>query len=168
MSTFNSTRGLNVSQFLRDLQTNPTPDASADDFIMDDDLSMFTNTHFFDLETGQNTDFQPQPVKPDVVEKAKTDEASPPQQQVTGEFGELDVNFIAGDFNFPEFGNSYSSPTIQHFPDNLNNLHPGAQPVYPAIQPPQPPNYGQQQAPRAGEKRKAENVSPSASRSSLA
>ncbi len=60
--TYNGRRGPNISQFLRELHENPSL-AESDDpaFTMDDqDLSMFTNTEFFDLETGQNTDFQPQ------------------------------------------------------------------------------------------------------------
>lgn len=33
---------------------------------MEDDLALFTNTQFFDFDSGQNTDFQAQPVKIDV------------------------------------------------------------------------------------------------------
>lgn len=58
---FNGRRGPNISQFLRELHENPTLVENDPAFSMDDqDLSMFTNTEFFDLETGQNTDFQPQ------------------------------------------------------------------------------------------------------------
>lgn len=62
---FNGRRGPNISQFLRELHENPTLVENDPAFSMDDqDLSMFTNTEFFDLETGQNTDFQPQPQPP--------------------------------------------------------------------------------------------------------
>ncbi|TPX09984.1 uncharacterized protein E0L32_008831 [Thyridium curvatum] len=154
-------RDINVSQFLRDLQNQ---DASPENLeSMDDDLSMFTNTHFYDYDTGLNTDFQAHPIKPETVDpkKSKADEAAPAQPAV-GDFASLDVdNFLHGDFNFPEFGNTYSSPTIQQFPDNLNlHAHPSSQPVYPAVQHPQPaqqqPGYAPQVAPRAGEKRKAD------------
>lgn len=35
---------------------------------MDDDLAMFTNTQFFDFDSGQNTDYNAPPVKPDTAE----------------------------------------------------------------------------------------------------
>jgi hypothetical protein len=65
MSTaFNGRRGPNVSQYLREMTTIKAQDAPAEDsFNIDDDLSLFTNSQFFDFDSGQNTDFQGQPVK---------------------------------------------------------------------------------------------------------
>ena len=71
--TYNGRRGPNISQFLRELQENPTLVENDAAFSMDDtDLSMFTNTEFFDLETGQNTDFQPQQHPPKPVSESNT------------------------------------------------------------------------------------------------
>ncbi|TQS33274.1 hypothetical protein Golomagni_06388, partial [Golovinomyces magnicellulatus] len=36
-----------------------------ENFNIDADLALFTNTQFFDFDSGQNTDFQAQPVKPE-------------------------------------------------------------------------------------------------------
>jgi hypothetical protein len=63
-----------VSQYLRELHTIPEQDsAAAESFNMDDDLAMFTNTQFFDYDSGQNTDYNAPPVKPETTEV-------PPQQ----------------------------------------------------------------------------------------
>ena len=69
MSTYNGRSGPNVSQYLRELNTISPQDTTGDDsFNMEENLSFFTNTQFFDLDSGQNTDFQaPPPVKPDAV-----------------------------------------------------------------------------------------------------
>lgn len=71
MSTYNGRRGPNVSQYLRDLNTiSPQDTTGADDnsnfnYGGGDDLTLFTNTEFFDFDSGQNMDFQAQPVKND-------------------------------------------------------------------------------------------------------
>ena len=68
MSNYNGRRGPNVSQYLRDLNTiSPQDTTGEENFNMEDELSFFTNTQFFDLDSGQNTDFQAPPVKPDPV-----------------------------------------------------------------------------------------------------
>lgn len=69
MSTYNGRRGPNVSQYLRNLNAISPQDTTANDesFNVDDQLSFFTNTEFFDLDSGQNTDFQAPPSKPDAV-----------------------------------------------------------------------------------------------------
>ena len=68
-----------------------------------------------------------------------------------------------GEFNFPEYANSsYASPTIAGFPDNLQNLQPipaGHPGVYQGVHPQQ--NGYLPQGPRpAGDKRKADVLSP--------
>ena len=57
-----------MSQYLRDLNTISPQDSTGDEnFNMEDELAFFTNTQFFDLDSGRNTDFQAPPVKPDPV-----------------------------------------------------------------------------------------------------
>lgn len=66
MSTYNGRHGPNVSQYLRDLNIISPQDTTADDnFSIEDDLALFTNTQFFDFDSGQNLDYQAQPVKPE-------------------------------------------------------------------------------------------------------
>lgn len=66
MSTYNGRHGPNVSQYLRELDTISPQDATGEEtFNMEADLALFTNTQFFDFDSGQNTDFQAQPVKPE-------------------------------------------------------------------------------------------------------
>lgn len=68
MSTYNGRRGPNVSQFLREL-TIPAQEQSAEDtFNFEDDLALFTNTQFFDFDSGQNMDYQKGPIKPEPAE----------------------------------------------------------------------------------------------------
>jgi hypothetical protein len=102
MSNYNGRRGPNVSQYIRDLNTISPQDAPArEGFNMEEDLSLFTNTQFFDFDSGQNTDFQAQPVKVDG--KASSNAAHPASatsEEVTpasviGDMPNLD--FIAGD-----------------------------------------------------------------------
>ena len=61
---------VHVSQYLRNLNAVSPHDTTADDgFNIEDDqddLALFTNTQFFDFDSGQNMDYQAQPIKPDV------------------------------------------------------------------------------------------------------
>jgi hypothetical protein len=64
MSTYNGRRAPNVSHLLQDLNTVNAHDAATEEnFNMEDDLELFTNTQFYDFDSGQQTDFQAQPVK---------------------------------------------------------------------------------------------------------
>lgn len=89
-------RGPNISQFLRELHENPSVLDDSFPAIDDQDLSMFTNTEFYDLETGQNTDFQPQPSQPSksTTESGSTSEVVTPVSEDTAaaitEFNNLD------------------------------------------------------------------------------
>lgn len=69
-------RGPNVSHFLRDLNTLPTDKSLEAEFTFEDDLAMFTNTQFFDFDSGQNTDYQAHPIKSE-VETAPSSAVSP-------------------------------------------------------------------------------------------
>lgn len=85
MSTYGGRRGPNVSQYIRHLNTIPT-ETVADDSFFDEDIATFTNTQFYDFESGQTTDFQPPPAKPDAeqVSRATADDTSPVVGDLTG------------------------------------------------------------------------------------
>jgi hypothetical protein len=59
--TYNGRRGPNVSEYIAQLNAIPSAQElqSSDDFNLDDDLAMFTNTQFFDFDLGQDADLQP-------------------------------------------------------------------------------------------------------------
>jgi hypothetical protein len=93
--SYNSRRGVNVSQYLRDLKVQePAVEAT---FITDEDLrkelALFTNTQFFDFETGQNTDLQAPPVKPETTQPAASDVTT--TDPIIGDFS-TDFDFISG------------------------------------------------------------------------
>jgi hypothetical protein len=81
-------RGVNVSQYLRNL--NVQEPAVEETLITDDDLArdlaLFTNTQFFDFETGQNTDYQAQPPKPESVTGPVSAEDVTPTDNLLGDF----------------------------------------------------------------------------------
>jgi hypothetical protein len=98
MSNYNGRRGPNVSQYLRDLNAiNRQEPAPEEPFTMEEDLALFTNTQFFDFETGQNTDYQAQPVKADAEtsQSASPSEDMTPAQSVMGELSGLE--FMPGE-----------------------------------------------------------------------
>ncbi|CAM1503952.1 Fc.00g015430.m01.CDS01 [Cosmosporella sp. VM-42] len=98
MSTYNGRRGPNVSQYLRDLNAVNPQEPAEENYNMDEDLSVFTNTQFFDFETGQTNDYQAQPVKVDVETppSATTSNDLTPAQSVIGDLTNLD--FMQGEF----------------------------------------------------------------------
>jgi hypothetical protein len=58
-------RPVNMS-YLQGLNTVDN-DANTDDtFSIENNLALFTNTQFFDIDAGHNTDFQAKPLKADV------------------------------------------------------------------------------------------------------
>ncbi|ODA82162.1 hypothetical protein RJ55_00668 [Drechmeria coniospora] len=139
MSTFNGRHGPNVSQYLRDLNTiNPQDAVREETFTMEDDLALFTNTQFFDFDSGQNLDFQAQPVKADTKSVARhnsstADDVMTASPSVMGDISNLD--FMSGDFSFSDFsGGAFAAPSLNSFAD-------GAQ----AFQPLQPIQQQQQQ-----------------------
>ncbi|TWU78769.1 hypothetical protein ED733_006862 [Metarhizium rileyi] len=158
MSTYNGRHGPNVSQYLRDLNTISPQDTTApaeDVFNMEDDLALFTNTQFFDFDSGQNTDFQAQPVKVDV--EATTQNGSTTSGDVTPAQTTLsdmpNLDFMSGDFNFTDFNNGYAAaPHMNTFPDSAQGFQP-LQPNHQVQIPHQQPQFRQGNA-RAGDKRK--------------
>jgi len=63
MAGYRGQRGPNVSEFIANLNTIPSAQDVAgqgpDNFNLDDDLAMFTNTQFFDFDLGQDADLKP-------------------------------------------------------------------------------------------------------------
>lgn len=119
---YSSRRG--PSPFLHKLNVQ---EQSMDEFVTDEemarDLAMFTNTQFYDYDSGQKTDFQAPPVKPDAIEPQSTTTDVTPSDTIMDDFSNMD--FLAGDFNFGGFDTTYTSPTISGFPENhLANLQP--------------------------------------------
>ncbi|GAB0135503.1 hypothetical protein EsDP_00003839 [Epichloe bromicola] len=165
MSTYNGRHGPNVSAYLRDLNTispqDTTAAAAEDGFNMEDDLALFTNTQFFDFDSGQNTDFQAQPVKIDVETAARQNSIASgdvtPAQTTIGDIPSLD--FMSSDFNFTDFNNTYVAPPMNGFQDVAQGFHPPLQPSHAQVQiPHQQPQFRQGHA-RAGDKRKSEAMS---------
>jgi len=102
-------RGVNVSQYLRNL--NVQEPLEEESFVNEDDLALFTNTQFFDYETGQNTDYQAAPVKPDAAPLTVTTDDSAPADPLLAtdfsaslEFGEHSFHFHYSLFGWRPFG----------------------------------------------------------------
>ena len=78
MASYGAGRGVNVSQYLRNLnvQEPVVEESPITDEDLAKDLALFTNTQFFDFETGQHTDYQAPPVKPDVT-RSPTENGTP-------------------------------------------------------------------------------------------
>lgn len=111
---YNAQRGPNVSEFIANLNTIPSAQEIAgqgqEDFNLENELAMFTNTQFFDFDLGQDTDLQPES-----FDFAKRERVMQP-----GEFAFPDFNSFApsdiynGDVAHPPSGGyagSISSPT---------------------------------------------------------
>lgn len=59
--TYNGRRGPNVSEYIANLNAIPSAQdlqSAQDNFNLDDELAMFTNTQFFDFDLGQDADLQ--------------------------------------------------------------------------------------------------------------
>lgn len=174
MSNFNGRRGPNVSQYLRDLNAiNRQENAQDEPFNMEEDLALFTNTQFFDFETGQNTDYQAHPTKIDleVSQSTSPSDDMTPAPSVVGDIATNNFDFIQGDFNFPDFTSAYPSTPLNGFADGAQNFPP-IQPSAPAGYQPvpqqqQPPHFAQQPAPQASTEKHDSEMSPGAGRGSL-
>ncbi|KAK1778431.1 hypothetical protein QBC45DRAFT_162267 [Copromyces sp. CBS 386.78] len=137
---------INFTSYLRNLNVQ---EPQAEEFVApnDEELALFTNTNFFDYETGQNTDYQAPPVKPDAavvaptpVESSATSPDMPTDAFMTDFLSGLDqgLEFAApaADFNFGDFTTTYASPTIPAYPDTLGQLQPiqpNPQATYPPV-----------------------------------
>lgn len=141
----NGRRGPNVSHFLRDLNTVADRPLDEPEFTFEDDLAMFTNTQFFDYETGQNTDYQAHPIKHE-MDSAPSSAVSPTAAELTSpavnDMANLD--FMSGEFNFGDF-NGYHGSGVPPFHEGLGNLQP-LQPNPQAHYAPAVPQSAQQNA----------------------
>ena len=80
-----STGRVNVSQYLRNLNVQgPSVEENFTDEDLEKDLALFTNTQFFDFETGQHTDYQAPPTKPETT-RSPTDDVTP-AESIMGDF----------------------------------------------------------------------------------
>ncbi|KAM3072564.1 hypothetical protein ACMFMG_009358 [Clarireedia jacksonii] len=147
--TYNGKRGPNVSEYIANLNAIPTPqdiqNSSQENFNIDDDLAMFTNTQFFDFDLGQNTDLQ----APNFDAESHID-------------ADLkDMNFdIPGDFTFPDFNSFSQAPSYENDGGISRAIHPiqTAHPIYPSSSAAASPTSALV-SPQVGEKRKAESLS---------
>ncbi|KAG8669136.1 hypothetical protein FPOAC2_08452 [Fusarium poae] len=169
MSNFNGRRGPNVSQYLRDLNAiNRQENAHDEPFNMEEDLALFTNTQFFDFETGQNTDYQAHPAKVDMEASQSTSpsDGMTPAPSVVGDIAAGNFDFMQGDFSFPDFAGPYPSTPMTAFADGAQNfapLQPSAPANYqPVTQQQQAPQFAQPAAPQPSlEKRNSESAGSS-------
>ncbi|KAI1388588.1 uncharacterized protein F4822DRAFT_403263 [Hypoxylon trugodes] len=155
---YSSRRGqaVNVSQLLQDLNRVPEPPAVSEENLrsLDDELAMFTNTHFMDWDANESQQQQQQRQQSSNVDTqtttSPTDEGSM-AEDLTGFDFNLPNN-LQGDFNGFDF--HYPTSNVSAFPDNLGNL----QPIQPS---PNFPSNGSPQSaygpsiPQSGEKRKS-------------
>ena len=62
MSGYSARRAPNVSQYIADLNTIPSPQESVthqDGYGVEEDLSLFTSAEFFDFDLGENLEESP-------------------------------------------------------------------------------------------------------------
>ncbi|KFA63740.1 hypothetical protein S40285_02008 [Stachybotrys chlorohalonatus IBT 40285] len=168
MSNYNARRG-QVSQFIRDLNALNRPETHGDDtFSIENDLALFTNTQFFDFDSGQNTDFQAEPVKGGEVEahSAAVSEVAGPTVMTGSEMPNME--FMSGDFsNFPhhDFTSPYPPPSLSAFTDGAQAyqpLQPNHGSMYGGPMGPQQPPFPQDGA-RGIDKRKSDGSTSSRS-----
>ncbi|KAL6891585.1 basic-leucine zipper transcription factor-like protein [Trichoderma longibrachiatum] len=160
MSNYNGRHGPNVSQYLRDLNTISPGDTTGleEPYVVEDDLAIFTNTQFFDIDSGRNTDFQAQaqPVKTEgkALHSGTASEDVSAAASVIGEMPNLD---FMSDFTFQDFNNNtYAAPHMNNFPEQaFQPLQPNHGHV------PVPPHHARYHpaTPQVGDKRKSESMS---------
>ncbi|KAK2064561.1 basic region leucine zipper [Colletotrichum caudatum] len=126
MSPYTSTgggRAPNVSRYLRDLNTVKEPPAAEENFTFEEDLAIFTNTQFFDYDSGQHTDYQAPAKKPETVEPQVPSSAV--TEELTSPIGDFNVDFsMSGEFNFHDFTNPYPASGVPSFAEGLGSLQP--------------------------------------------
>ena len=102
MAIYNGQRGPNVSEFMATLNAIPPAQDVAsqnqDNFNLDEELAMFTNTQFFDFDLGQDADLQSANfdfnAQPGVTPTAATNDTK-------------SIDFIQGRFSTFVFSNLY-------------------------------------------------------------
>lgn len=145
-------RGPNVAEFIANLNAIPTAQdlAAQQDFSFDDDLAMFTNTTFFDFDLGQDADLQPAALGFD------GQRGSVNQSTHTHDMAKSNMDFLQGDFAFPDFSSfSQQQHGDVYAPNGLPVDPNGQQPLYPASNDSSSPTSGLTSPPN-GEKRKSD------------
>ncbi|KAL2157836.1 hypothetical protein VTH06DRAFT_5105 [Thermothelomyces fergusii] len=165
---------INVSQYLRNLNVQaPVVEETFTDEDLEKDLALFTNTQFFDFETGQHTDYQAPPPKPTIVQSPTEDVT--PTESIMGDYPASYDFPLSGDFTFGDYSSTtFNSPTVPAFPETLGNHLQPIQPNPHATYPGQVPHHQHHQQPSGyvapspagaaivgpgGQKRKAEAIS---------
>jgi len=144
---YHGRRGPNVSEYIANLNTIPSAQEmnTQDNFNVEDDLAMFTNTHFFDFDTG-NPDLQGDDIGFDGLGG----------QSVASENLDLKpIDFLNGDFAYSDF--NFTSPT-QPF-ESVPPVPTPIQTSFPPTSTSSSPPSGLL-SPQVGEKRKATVTSP--------
>jgi len=151
MASFNGHRTPNVSEFIQNLNAIPSQQEMAnqnqENFNLDDDLAMFTNTQFFDFDLGQDADLQPSNFTFDAA--SRTEPVAPPSEHKP-------LDFIAGDFAFPDFASFQPANGFQAEGIATSSVRPN-QTGYPASSSASTPTSGLI-SPHSGEKRKADSI----------
>ncbi|KZF25791.1 hypothetical protein L228DRAFT_244709 [Xylona heveae TC161] len=159
MSNFTGRRAPNVSQYIANLNTIPSPYEVAaqqqqENFNLDDDLALFTNAQFFDFDIGETVNQQPNQQS---YYSANAQEASSPDNVPAAKGAE----FLGEEFQFPDF-----SGMAHIMPNTQQPHHYRAQEHHAQHQPIQPSPYHPNSAvhspaasspiePQTGDKRKA-------------
>ncbi|TGO26900.1 hypothetical protein BPAE_0051g00350 [Botrytis paeoniae] len=151
---YNGRRGPNVSEYIANLNAIPTPqdlhNSNQDTYNVDDELAMFTNTEFYDIDS--------------VLQAPNFDGVGAQSTADSVDLDLKDIDFsLPGDFNFSDF-NTFTN----NHPTNFGN-HDGIPSVIHPIQTnhqiynPPPSSAGSPTSalvsPQVGEKRKAESLS---------
>lgn len=138
MSGYNGRRGPNVSQYVANLNTIPSAQDTAsrnqDPLEIENDLALFTNTEFFDFDLGEVPDLtQPVEYDPAIEERARRQNASAYNRRLnsdntnTNNNSSKSVDFINGDFQFPEFSsfpNTVADPSMSNLQSTqINGYH---------------------------------------------
>lgn len=142
--------GPNVSEYIANLNAIPSAaDVPNDEeFNLDADLAMFTNTQFFDYDLGQDTDLQATDLRGDTHGREGGQAVAPDNVDINS------LEFMNGDFSFPDF-NTFPQPAFDEPPPQLAPIN-TSQPIYPASSSAGSPAAA---PPSAGTKRKADSIS---------
>jgi len=102
MSNFTGRRAPNVSQYIANLNTIPSPHEIAtqqqEGFNLEDDLAMFTNTQFFDFDMNEHRQKTPVEYDPAQEERARRENAAAHNKNAKG------MEYMNnGEFQFPDF-----------------------------------------------------------------
>jgi len=120
MSNFHGRRGPNVSEYIANLNAIPSAhdlaNQNQENFNLEDDLAMFTNTQFFDFDLGQDADLQPAAF--DIAGQPRRGNVPMPSTEMKN------LDFMS-DFAFPDFGSfppqSYRQEGLPALPPTVQN-----------------------------------------------